>query len=78
MPAAWYFDVVSPFADLQWRRLTSLLAAHDIRPVPILFAAVLSAIGNRAGGDSGQAHLHLPARRLARATGRLPVGTTRG
>ncbi|MCD9125240.1 2-hydroxychromene-2-carboxylate isomerase [Luteimonas fraxinea] len=51
MPAIWYFDVVSPFAYLQWRRLKPLLATHDIRPVPILFAAVLSAIGNRGPAE---------------------------
>ncbi len=51
MPAIWYFDVVSPFAYLQWRRLRPLLATHEIRPVPILFAAVLSAIGNRGPAE---------------------------
>jgi len=51
MPATWYFDVVSPFAYLQWHRLRPLLATHDIRPVPILFAAVLSAIGNRGPAE---------------------------
>ena len=51
MPAIWYFDVVSPFAYLQWHRLKPLLATHDIRPAPILFAAVLSAIGNRGPAE---------------------------
>lgn len=51
MPATWYFDVVSPFAYLQWHRLRPLLATHDIRPVPILFAAVLSATGNRGPAE---------------------------
>jgi len=57
MPATWYFDVVSPFAYLQWHRLRPLLATHDIRPAPILFAAVLSAIGNRGPAE-------IPAKRV--------------
>lgn len=51
MSASWYFDVISPFAYLHWQRLRPLLATHDIRPVPILFAAVLSAIGNRGPAE---------------------------
>jgi len=57
MPATWYFDIVSPFAYLQWHRLRPLLATHDIRPVPILFAAVLSATGNRGPAE-------IPAKRV--------------
>ncbi|MET0327521.1 MAG: 2-hydroxychromene-2-carboxylate isomerase [Luteimonas sp.] len=51
MSATWYFDVVSPFAYLHWQTLRPLLAVHDIRPVPILFAAVLSAIGQRGPAE---------------------------
>lgn len=57
MPATWYFDIVSPFAYLQWQKLRPLLATHDIRPVPILFAAVLAAIGNRGPAE-------IPAKRV--------------
>jgi 2-hydroxychromene-2-carboxylate isomerase len=57
MSASWYFDVISPFAYLHWQRLRPLLVTHDIRPVPILFAAVLSAIGNRGPAE-------IPAKRV--------------
>lgn len=51
-PAArWYFDVVSPFAYLQWRQLRPLLNTHAIEPVPILFGAVLDALGQRGPAE---------------------------
>ncbi|MCR6663947.1 MAG: 2-hydroxychromene-2-carboxylate isomerase [Luteimonas sp.] len=49
--ARWYFDVVSPFAYLQWRKLEPVLAAHAIEPVPILFGAVLDALGQRGPAE---------------------------
>ncbi|TDK20341.1 2-hydroxychromene-2-carboxylate isomerase [Luteimonas aestuarii] len=50
-PARWYFDVVSPFAYLQWQRLRPLLGTHGIEPVPILFGAVLDALGQRGPAE---------------------------
>jgi 2-hydroxychromene-2-carboxylate isomerase len=47
----WYFDFISPFAYLQWQKLRPLLAGHAIRPVPILFAAVLDALGQRGPAE---------------------------
>jgi 2-hydroxychromene-2-carboxylate isomerase len=47
----WYFDFISPFAYLQWRKLRPLLAEHAIRPVPILFAAVLDALDQRGPAE---------------------------
>jgi 2-hydroxychromene-2-carboxylate isomerase len=47
----WYFDFISPFAYLQWHKLRPLLAEHAIRPVPILFAAVLDALGQRGPAE---------------------------
>lgn len=47
----WYFDVISPFAYLQWQKLRPLLTRHDIVPVPILFAAVLDALGQRGPAE---------------------------
>jgi 2-hydroxychromene-2-carboxylate isomerase len=47
----WYFDFISPFAYLQWQKLRPLLAEHAIRPVPILFAAVLDALGQRGPAE---------------------------
>lgn len=50
-PARWYFDVVSPFAYLQWQRLRRLLGPQGIVPVPILFGAVLDALGQRGPAE---------------------------
>lgn len=51
MPSRWYFDVISPFAYLQWQRLRPLLQSHGIVPVPILFGAVLDALGQRGPAE---------------------------
>lgn len=43
-PVDWYFDVISPFAWLQWQRLQRdhpVLAAR-LRPVPVLLAGLLA------------------------------------
>ncbi len=37
----WYFDFISPFAYLQWARLVELPPAVELRPKPVLLAAVL-------------------------------------
>lgn len=42
IPAEWYFDYVSPFAYLQLLRFEELPADLEIRPVPVLFAGLLS------------------------------------
>lgn len=39
----WYFDFISPFSYLQWRKLRVLQGAVDVVPVPIVFGAVLAA-----------------------------------
>ncbi len=49
--AHWYFDVVSPFAYLQWRRLRDLPELARIEPVPILLGAVLDALGQRGPAE---------------------------
>lgn len=45
MTPRWYFDVISPFAYLQWRRLRRDHAAFAVEPVPILFAVLLDHLG---------------------------------
>jgi len=47
----WYFDFISPFAYLQWQKLRPVLDDYAIRPVPILFAAVLDALGQRGPAE---------------------------
>ena len=38
----WYFDFVSPFAYLQWRRRGELPQGVELRPRPVLFAGLLA------------------------------------
>jgi 2-hydroxychromene-2-carboxylate isomerase len=45
MQATWYFDFISPFAYLQLPGILRLRERIDITPVPILFGAVLSRLG---------------------------------
>lgn len=47
----WYFDFISPFAYLQWPKVRAAMAEHAIVPVPILFAAVLDAIGQKGPAE---------------------------
>ena len=49
MIADWYFDFVSPFSYLQCERLQR--HADAIRPHPVLFAAILDAIGQRGPAE---------------------------
>ena len=51
-PLNWYFDFISPFSYLQWQKLKPLL--RDGRPatlVPIVFAAVLDACGQKGPAE---------------------------
>jgi 2-hydroxychromene-2-carboxylate isomerase len=55
-PLAWYFDFISPFSYLQWQRLKPLLrereaAGTPVRLVPIVFAAVLDARGQKGPAE---------------------------
>ena len=43
----WYFDLISPFAYLQWRRLRQEAPSLPLRPVPVLFAGLLAHWGNK-------------------------------
>ena len=47
----WYFDFISPFAYLHWPKVRALMAEHDIACVPILFAAVLDARGQKGPAE---------------------------
>jgi len=44
-PLDWYFDFISPFAYLQWRRLRSERAEIALNPKPRLPAANLNHVG---------------------------------
>ena len=47
----WYFDFISPYAYLQSLRLPSIATRATIRPVPILFAAVLDHAGQKGPAE---------------------------
>lgn len=52
----WYFDFISPFSYLQWQRLKPLLREREavgtpVRLVPIVFAAVLDARGQKGPAE---------------------------
>jgi len=46
-PVDWYFDFISPFAYLQWHRLKKEAPSLALRPVPVLFAALLAHWDNK-------------------------------
>jgi 2-hydroxychromene-2-carboxylate isomerase len=48
---AWYHDFISPFAYLHWPRVRDLMARQPVRIVPILFAAVLDARGQKGPAE---------------------------
>lgn len=52
MQATWYFDFISPFAYMQWRRIRAL-AQHRVQFVfrPILFAGLLQKHGQKGPAE---------------------------
>ena len=50
-PLRWYFDVISPFAYLQWPKVKALAARREVLLVPVLFAAVLAARGQKGPAE---------------------------
>ncbi|MCY7353986.1 MAG: 2-hydroxychromene-2-carboxylate isomerase [Lysobacter sp.] len=47
----WYFDFISPFAYLHWRKIRTLATQQPVELVPILFAAVLNAHGQKGPAE---------------------------
>jgi 2-hydroxychromene-2-carboxylate isomerase len=56
IPARWYFDVISPYAYLHFKRFNELPAALAIEFVPVLFAGLLKAWDTKGPAE-------LPAKR---------------
>ena len=50
-PLRWYFDVISPFAALQWPKVRALAREREVALVPVLLAAVLSARGQKGPAE---------------------------
>lgn len=57
-PLDWYFDVISPFAYLQWRRLRRDHATVALNPKPLLFAAILNHVGQLGPAEIPQKRRH--------------------
>lgn len=57
-PLDWYFDFISPFAYLQWRRLRRDHAEIALNPKPILFAAILNHVGQLGPAEIPQKRRH--------------------
>lgn len=47
----WYFDFISPFSYLHWQKIRVLMTQQPVEPVPILFAAVLHAHGQKGPAE---------------------------
>ncbi len=47
----WYFDFISPFAYLQWRKVKTLIDEREVELVPIVLAAVLAAHGQKGPAE---------------------------
>lgn len=51
-PLRWYFDFISPFSYLQWQKVKRLRdEGHAVEPMPIMFAAVLDACGQKGPAE---------------------------
>jgi 2-hydroxychromene-2-carboxylate isomerase len=57
-PLDWYFDFISPFAYLQWRRLRRDHADVALAPKPVLFAAILDHVGQLGPAEIPQKRRH--------------------
>lgn len=47
----WYFDFISPFAWLQWPKIRALILEQPVHCVPVLFAAILGAHGQKGPAE---------------------------
>ena len=54
----WYFDFISPFAYLQWRRLRRDHPEVALNPKPLLFAAILNHVGQLGPAEIPQKRWH--------------------
>lgn len=57
-PLDWYFDFISPFAYLQWRRLRRDHPQVALQPRPLLFAAILDQTGQLGPAEIPQKRRH--------------------
>jgi 2-hydroxychromene-2-carboxylate isomerase len=72
-PIRFYFDFISPYAYLAWTQIHTLAARHEraVVPIPILFAGVLDARGQKGPAEipAKRAYLFKDIARLAHRLG---------
>ena len=54
----WYFDIISPFAYLQWKSRDRLRGLVRLRPVPVLLAALLTHYDQRGPAETPHKRWH--------------------
>ena len=54
----WYFDLISPFAYLQWKSRDRLAGVARLRPIPIVLGAVLGHWGQKGPAEVAPKRLH--------------------
>ena len=57
-PLDWYFDFISPFAYLQWKRLRRDVPGVALAPKPVLLAAILNQVGQLGPAEIPQKRRH--------------------
>ncbi|MGH8161030.1 MAG: 2-hydroxychromene-2-carboxylate isomerase [Gammaproteobacteria bacterium] len=69
-----YFDYISPNAYLAWTQVPRLIAVHDVKvePVPVLFAGLLDACGQRGPAEI-PSKMRWMVRNILRKANRLQV-----
>ena len=50
-PLRWYFDFISPFSFLHWQKVKALAVTHEVLPVPVVFGAILDALGQKGPAE---------------------------
>ena len=50
-PLRWYFDFISPFSYLHWQKVKALAATREVTPVPVVFGAILDALGQKGPAE---------------------------
>ena len=50
-PLRWYFDFISPFSFLQWQKVKGLRSSHHVELVPVVFGAILDALGQKGPAE---------------------------
>lgn len=54
----WYFDVLSPFAYLQWKTRKRFGERISLKPVPVVFGAILDHWGQKGPAEITRKRLH--------------------